>query len=345
MTASKQLLEWVQAPIHWNLLQAALELRVFDFLLQPVKAAHVAEQTRLNPDKLGLLLDALASLGILHKRQQRYQLAEQYQSLLSSDDPRSMVANLLHMAKVKQMSVDRIKQLLAVTPSAADDASDQPRMNFRDANFWQTASDNLLAFHRSTSNDYVLGLIEPWADTLAQRAVGDWQMLDLGAGSETLASSLLERYPALTLTLQYRPQSIDCIRQRLDQLPADSQTRLNLLAGDFNKIELGGLYDLVWSSMALYFANDLDGLLMRLKQQLKPGGVMLSLHEGLYNERTQPGYHVLGRFAPAMNGNDLSFNQCEIHAALQRVGFQAVATEKLATPFGPMELTTAQRAL
>lgn len=339
MTASKQLLEWVQAPIHWNLLQAALELKIFDRLLQPVTAATVATQTQLNPQKLGLLLDALTSLGILQKQRGCYQLVAAYQSLLSQDDPRSMVANLLHMAKVKQMPVEHIKQHLI------GEEEGKPSMNFRDASFWQTASDNLLAFHRSTSNDYVVELLQPWMASLDGGSVNKRRMLDLGAGSETLAASLLKRYPELELTLQDLPQSTNCIANRLAQLPSDSQSRISLLSGDFNEIELGGLYDLVWSSMALYFAHDLDIMLTRIRNSLKPGGAFLSLHEGLYSERTQPAYHVLGRFAPAMNGNDLSFNEGDIQSALNRTGFIETRSDQLDTPFGPMVLTSARRAV
>ncbi len=114
--------------------------------------------------------------------------------------------------------------------------------------------------------------------------------------------------------------------------------RVAVIAGDFNDTEWGGGYGVIWASLTLSCARDLVALLAKARQTLAPGGVFVSLHEGLTAERTQPETHVVGRLAAALHGQGRSFDPGTIAAALSAAGFARVDSRDVATAFGPFRL-------
>ncbi|WP_231889506.1 hypothetical protein PJ900_21615 [Tistrella mobilis] len=79
-------------------------------------------------------------------------------------------------------------------------------------------------------------------------------------------------------------------------------------------------------------------MLARIRRALAPGGVFVTLHEALTAERTAPETHVTGRLVPALRGQDRSFDDGTIAAAMARAGFTRIDSRLVETAFGPFRM-------
>lgn len=173
-------------------------------------------------------------------------------------------------------------------------------------------------------------------------ALPEWpaarRLLDLGAGSEVLATTVAARRPDLSIVILDLPEPAGRIRAVVSE--SDGRERIAVIAGDYDTVDLGHGYDLIVASMTLYYAKNLVAVLARARAALRPGGPLVSLHEGLTDGRTRPEAHVVGRLIPALRGQDLSFDSGAVAVAMDEAGFHRVERSEIAAPFGPMEVTT-----
>lgn len=323
-----QLLDILLGPIRWTLLEVGFQFHVFDALRTSVSAETLALHLSFDVTKLSILLDAMVSMDFVEKKNGCYRLNKMMAPYLDSSSVTSMRDTLMHLSKVKHSRSHEIKESLMT-------GSNKPTsIDFSKPEFWSKAAANLRAFHSSISNHYVVNLLQRFSAYLGKER----RVLDLGAGSELLAISLCSRFPGTEVTVFELPPCAALIKARCQQADAKNIT---VIGGDYNDLDLGLHYDLVWASMSLYYAKDLVSLLTTIRHFLSPGGVFLSFHEGLYAQRTQPTYHVVGRFVPTINGNDVSFNRGVIAKTMIDAGFDRVESESLETPFGLMDLDVA----
>jgi len=168
------------------------------------------------------------------------------------------------------------------------------------------------------------------------------RMLDLGGGPGLVCTTAVARHPRLTGVVCDQPAVLDVTREEI--AAAGLEGRVGAIPGDYNTVDMGSGYDLVWASHCLYFVTDLDRLFERVLAALNPGGVFMSLHEGLSDENTQPEPVLLSHFALALEGQDKCFEHGEIAAALHRAGFESVESRDTDLIMGKMELVTARKA-
>lgn len=325
--AQSQLMQMVIAPVHWTLIEMALKLKLFDSLAERKSAEEVAEAFVLDLEKTRVLLDALCSIELLSKNAEGYQLVSQWAPYLSSNSVRSMRNTLLHLAKVKHASADSLIETLRTG------TNQHVSRDFSRPEFWDQAMANLYGFHQSVSNDYCLTLLGRFSQFLGSGK----RILDVGAGSEILMLSVSDAFPGTQVCVFDLPNMASRIAERV----GDNHQDFSVIPGDYNVDGFGGPYDLIWSSMSLYYAKDLVAVLKKIRAALGPKGVFMSFHEGLFQSKTRPPYHVVGRFVPAINGSDYSFERGEIAEAMRRAGFSRVESETKTTPFGQMDLDLA----
>ncbi|MEM0911279.1 MAG: class I SAM-dependent methyltransferase [Pseudomonadota bacterium] len=325
----RQLLDKLHAAVEWPIILAGIESQIFDLLAQPQTAATVAIHYTWCDRKTALFLDALCSLGLLSKQDDHYELIDGYRTLLNSTHQDTMIPTLQHLTSIRVSSSKYVIDSLSTQER-------QPtiKTNFSRPQFWGSATDNLRSFHRSVSSTFYVDLLT---------ALPHWssckRFLDIGAGSETLANKLLE----LTPELQCHLFDLDGVIEQIAKVTASQSLNITLHKGDYNKGPLPARFDLVFASMSLYYAHNLEEVISKIYQALTPGGCFVSIHEGLFNDRTQPARHVVGRFIPALNGNDVSFSQCEIVKTMADVGFIKIEHQSINTPFGPMDLDIGYR--
>ncbi len=123
------------------------------------------------------------------------------------------------------------------------------------------------------------------------------------------------------------------------------EDRMAVMEGDYNRDSIGEEYDLVLACASLYSSKpDLDSIVAKVYQALNPGGVFVSIHEGLTQEKTKPEKMRLGWLTAELLGKDLAFAQGEIADSMMRAGFRSVRSRTLNTPVGPMDLDVGQKA-
>ncbi|WP_070962992.1 methyltransferase domain-containing protein [Vibrio sonorensis] len=323
----KTLLDTLHRSLEWPLVELAMKRGVFDLLSEPENANYIAQQLEWDPQKTALFLNGLCSLNLIEKADEKYQLKEGYQAFLLSSSATSMVPTLLHLTRVKTITSSQLEQVLSRKPTSV------PETRFDKAEFWQESVRNLRSFHRSCGTEFmaeILSHLPEWGRVK--------NALEIGAGSETLANHLTNIHSGLTAHIFDLPPVIAQIAPRT----ADN-SRVVLHQGDYNIANLPKGFDLIFSSMSLYYANDLNTLIRQINQSLVDGGIFVSLHEGLQEQRTQPRHHVIGRLLPSLNGNDVSFDQGNIANAMLEAGFRRVKSRSIDTPFGSMELDIAYK--
>ncbi|EPJ49536.1 MAG: hypothetical protein OFPII_00140 [Osedax symbiont Rs1] len=323
------LLDLVIGPVRWSLLNVALELRLFDYLQSADTAASLAKKLDLKPVKTAVLLDALTSLGVLAKKHGQYKVVASLKMFLQSDSKQSMRDMLLHLAKVKHSDASSILQVLKTGKSSHVSA------NYAQPEFWDKAVDNLRSFHASCSNQVAINILQnlpQWPNVKT--------FMDVGAGSEYLAANLAENYPDLAIRVF---DLAPCAKRIETALTPLQHRQIEVLAGDYNLDEIKPENDLIWASMSLYYAKDLNLVLGKIHAALTSSGILVCLHEGLQAERTLPEHHVVGRFVPAMNGMDVSFSHGVLAKAMKTVGFSRIVSQSIDTVYGPMQLDIGYR--
>ena len=86
---------------------------------------------------------------------------------------------------------------------------------------------------------------------------------------------------------------------------------------------IGEGYDLVWTSFTL-LRSSLDTVVGKIHAALKPGGVYVSLAEGLRDERTQPTQMINSMLPMSLRWDGSMFEQGEIAHAMLDAGFRSV---------------------
>ncbi len=98
--APDQLLRLASAGLGTQVLGYAVELRLFDLLESPTKAAPLAHRLGLDEGSLREVLEGLVSLGILERGSDGYRNLELASRYLRSETPESLRTALLHQARL-----------------------------------------------------------------------------------------------------------------------------------------------------------------------------------------------------------------------------------------------------
>ncbi|MCC2111591.1 MAG: class I SAM-dependent methyltransferase [Hyphomicrobiales bacterium] len=103
-------------------------------------------------------------------------------------------------------------------------------------------------------------------------------ILDLGAGTGLLSAVVASAFPQAAITLaDISPAQLDIARARF----AEMNRAVEILAGDFCALPLGGPYDAVISSLAIHHIEDAEktDLFEKVFDALAPGGVFINAEQ------------------------------------------------------------------
>ncbi|WP_225027507.1 class I SAM-dependent methyltransferase [Xinfangfangia pollutisoli] len=320
------LLQTLEGPIRHALLDWALESGVFDLCETPQPPDLLGQRMDLPVGPLTLALRALVAAGFMERCDAGFRTAPGILPFVAAASPRNMVETLRMMARTRHAGLDQLGALIAGAGVA-------PGARLFDAAHWDAHHRSLAAFHRAVAAEAtapcLTGLPEwPRARTL----------LEIGPGSSALAARLLDCRPDLQITLFDLPPVARRIRAEAADLP------VTVLSGDYTQALPEGPFDIIWCSMALYFHDrGLPDLVARLADRLAPGGVLVSFHEDLTDQRCAPPEHVLGRLMPALRQGDVSFAEGEIAEAMAGAGLVQATSQLLSTPFGSLRLDAARK--
>jgi predicted O-methyltransferase YrrM/DNA-binding MarR family transcriptional regulator len=241
-------------------LAAGVELDVFALLsASPLSAGEMAQRLGADARATTILLDALAGLGLLEKRQDRYSPAPGTTAVLTDAGQQSVRAMVLHQANCLRHWSELAEVVKTGRPSSRG-----PSIRGADADYaaFIEAMDNLA---RTTAGAVVSELPR----------VSFRHLLDVGGASGSWTIAFLRAYPEARATLFDLPKVIPHARQRLEA--AGLLDRVRLVAGDYNADALPGGADLAWIS-AIVHQNSRDenrAMFQKVHAALEPGGRVL----------------------------------------------------------------------
>jgi SAM-dependent methyltransferase len=287
---------------------AALKLGVFRGLATgECDAVTLARRIGADPGKLSILLDALAVLGLVGKKGNRYRNARVARDLLLTG-PRSMESILLHHLD-GWGEWGRLSATIraARAPVGGADGGYQE-------NFIRGMEENARKRAASVARRFPL-------------RAGD-RLLDLGGGPGTYAVAWAQAYPRAEISVFDTPGTLRVARKILREKGAEE--RIRLMEGDFLKDPLGGPYDFIWISQILHAFPEADcrKLLRKARAALAPGG-RAAVQEFLLAEgkTSPPGPVFFSVHMVAVTEGGRAYTAKEVAGMMRSAGFRKIAAD------------------
>jgi precorrin-6B methylase 2 len=260
-----------------SILIAAAELDVFTSLhSQPAGSEELASRMHGDPRAMKILLDALAAMGLLEKRDGIYAVGTDHAGMLTETGSDSILGVLRHQGNCMRRWGQLAK--IVLTGSAIRDES------------VRGAAGDTASFIRAMHE--ISGRIAP----ALVKSIGPLQfshLLDIGGASGTWTVPFLQLYPGAKATIFDLPEIIPLAEDVLKAAGVAGCVRL--VAGDFNMDELPPGADLAWVS-AIVHQNSREqnrALFLKVFAALVPGGRILIRDVVMDESRTAP---VMGAF-------------------------------------------------
>ncbi len=298
-------------------LQAGVRLKIFSVLGSESRdAIEVAEAAGCEVRATGLLLDALAAMGLVAKKDRRYENTEFSGKFLVAGSPEYMGHIILHHHHI----LDGWAQLDAAVRTGKKVARRSYGAELERQSF-------------------LLGMFNLAMGIAPQLAAkfplpGRKRMLDLGGGPGTYAIHFCLANPGLGAVILDRPTTEPFARETVARFGLAD--RIAFLGGDFNIDPIaGGPYDVAWLSHVLHSNSpeECQACIAKTVAALEPGGMIL-IHDFILDD-TQDGPEFAALFALNMLvGTDRgrSYARAEIVAMLDQAGVGDIVHHRCHTP-------------
>ncbi len=326
----KNLFQLAYGAMRWRVLETALELRVFDYLDKPVSAADVARLIDSHVENCRLFLDGLAALGLLTKQVGNYRNTPLASAFLVNNRSTYLGYLLRDQGNMNQLSVENMITLVKNGP-------DTDKIQDSDSGYWKDMVYHYANYLRAGITQLYLKIIADQPELNSPK-----KMLDLGGGPGITAIALAANYPGLSAVIFEQPEVADVANELSTLYGLDS--RVSVLAGDYKVDEIGEDYDFVFAGFTLNYARaELGKLFSKIRDAMVPGGIFVSVGDGLTDERTQPADYIVGMLPVSLSGQDMGFDKGEVAACMQETGFEVLRSYVLDSPTGPMDIDIAKK--
>jgi SAM-dependent methyltransferase len=243
-------------------LDAALELDLFERLKTPKTAAELAGELGTDPALTEAVCDALAALGLLKKRGGAYENSALASAYLTEGSPYCM-KNLLRL--MRSSLRDRWPRLLdALRGKPVGAGGRDPRL------FTLAVAESALAggLHG------VVEVLREIEDLKRAR-----RLLDLGGGHGLYSVALVKLFPQLHAYVLDLPEVLEVAREIVSRYGGDVIDRVHFVPADFTRDDIGSGYDVVLASHSLYgYRERLAEILRKVHAALNGGGLFISNH-------------------------------------------------------------------
>jgi (2Fe-2S) ferredoxin/predicted O-methyltransferase YrrM len=292
----------------------ALELDVFTAVGEGAGAVDVATTLYIDPRATEMLLNALASLRLLVKREGVFHNSPETARYFTAGSRDNARPALLHTAHLWH----RWSTLTACVRDGAAVAHEEIAGRGPD---WTEAF--IAAMHRNASERAPLVVRAVGAESVRH-------MLDVGGGSGAYSIAFARANSALRADILDLPTVGPIARRHIQE--AGVADRVTVRAGDLRSGSLGEGYDLVFVSAICHMlspAENLD-LLRRCREALAPGGRIVIQDFILEPDKTSPRFAAL--FALNMlvgTTGGSSYSEPEYTAWLGEAGFREIRRVRL----------------
>lgn len=312
----EELLERLRAVWPARTIMTAMELSLFDALGEDgASAAGAAATMGTDPRATGLLLCALAGLGLVEKEGEHYRCAPLAADRLRRGSPTYGGRGLLHQTHLWESWSHLTDVVRTGAPARVER---------------QRSADE---YHDFVGAMYDFG----WDRAVAVAGLVDLdgvdRMLDLGGGPGSYAIAFCQRKPALRAVVFDRPLALDVALELTTRHGVAD--RIELRPGDFTTDPVGADFDLVFASHIIHsYPPEANAALMReIHEALRPGGRLLLQDFFLEDDRVSPASSAVFAINMLVNTDGgRTYTWTEATDWLERAGFATV--RRLDTPPG-----------
>jgi hypothetical protein len=236
-----------------KILMVATDVGVFDQLEELRTSTEVAARIKADPRAVGILLHALAAMGVVMKEGEGFKNGEVASRYLVRGKGDYRGAIIRHM-KHTWLGWSELGQTV-VTGKAPDRKSEQ----WLDRNPW--AEDDWM-------RDFIWGMHAIARDMAPQVAekldlFGERHLLDLGGGPATYAIAFAQANPLLKATVFDLPGPCEIAKENIALHGLTD--RVDTLTGNFLEDDIGSGYDFIWVSQILHSHDEAQSRLIICK--------------------------------------------------------------------------------
>ncbi len=314
-----------------DVLVTAVKQKIFDHLREPEPADRIARLLNSHPGNTSVFLNALAGVGVIHKKNGQFSNTPESDAFLVSTSPSYLGPFFCRVRNffTRCRSPEHIESLLMNGPANS--------MATRDDSEW-------VAYTRQASAHQFCGPAQRTAEFLASlpEFPGMKKMLDLGGGAGFYTMLTVMAHKTMTGVVFDLPPVVAVAREFIREYGFSD--RVSTMGGDYTKDPLGDSYDLVYAGGTFNFAKaHIDTVFQKIYAALNPGGVFISQHGSVSKDRNEPGDQTLDFLFDELSGMDIFFPKGMIAKAMTRAGFKAVTSTVQKSEFGGAEIDIARK--
>ena len=239
------------------ILNAAIELKIFDYLDTPQTSESLAETLKLNPDFSYSILAYLKELDLVEENNRLYQNSELSRCYLHSKaafSQHNVVKNIHNGFKVWE----KLSEIVKNGPISANEST------FFADNLIHSLAEEALCGELQK----VVGIIKKLPQFAKARS-----LLDLGGGHGLYSIALTAANSALRADVYDFPNVIEDTKKYIDRFCAD---RVDTLAGNYFKDTMHKSYDIILFSYSPGGKN--PEMVSKICDWLNPEGILISKH-------------------------------------------------------------------
>jgi demethylspheroidene O-methyltransferase len=320
----------VQGFVRSGVLSALIELRILHQLMDgPLAATDLAPAAGVASDRMEILLQAGAAMGLLKRRRDgRFRIARKGAAILG-------VPGLEAMIRHHHVFYDDMADPVALLRGARDTGL---------ARFWPYVQGAAGAVSEEDAARYSDLMADSQAlvaqDSLRMISLrGVRHLMDVGGGSGVFAVEVAARYPGLNVTVLDLPEVTPAATERVARLGAASQ--ITCRSGSFREGPLAVGADAISLIRVLYDHDDETAadLLEKAFAALPPGGRLIVSEPMSGGARPDPACDVYFAFYTMAMGTGRARSAATIAAMCRAAGFGRVHIPRPPRPFVTSALT------
>jgi 2-polyprenyl-3-methyl-5-hydroxy-6-metoxy-1,4-benzoquinol methylase/predicted transcriptional regulator len=307
-------------------LSSALEVGIFQGLMQPKSSSELAKTLGLHKDITEKLCKALTSRGYLSREGSNYALSDMARTFLTESSPFYQGSLLRLMRGTREQRWSSLSRALKEGPIAAPSGN------------------------QVFDEFFALAMAEGAVGGPLQRTIKALnsmpqfhkarRCLDLGGSHGLYSLAFARSNPELEVVIFDLPKVIEGAAKKV----VSDSDRIVTMAGDFNRDDLGKDYDFIFASDVLYREEKLlRPLLTRIRESLKHDGLLISKHFHI-DDLVSDSSAVLFDLMFAISGTGgIVYSTADFCRLLESSGFSIVLVEDISSPVSPSKIITAKK--
>ena len=302
-------------------IQTALKLRVFDVLERAaLDADALARATGTNRRAVAILADAMVSLGLLEKRERRYDLTAVSRQFMLKSSAEYLGGMILFDEAIFEMWAHLDQTIQTGAPA-------------RRLDMFQSRAEETERFIRAMDS-----LTRARGDPLYVAEHLDLsrvsKVADVGGGPGTYTAAMLRRWPHLRAAIYDLPATLEVARRILAEREPRVSERIDLVRVDYLYDEIPGPCGALFMSNIIHNEDETTNseLFRKCFRALEPGGLMIIKDHIMNTELTAPRSGAIFALYLLLTtrGRDYSFD--EVSQWLGDAGFVDIRLETLPSP-------------